>query len=211
MKKHISFNSVFLIVYFSIFIISIIFTVLFGRLLYLLTSLILFIIILYFINISKKREVTLKKKIIPSIAVLILIPFFSYISGLVSYRPTYSFYFYKKTLLKDSSIFNYNMPDDSKIIRFDILMENQRGQKVSVSYSTDDIFKVKEYYKDLVIAQSEVAHALRYENQTYYFTFKSSLKGNPDNYIVYYTELSDEHQTGIAINSKEKIIMLFET
>lgn len=76
MKKHISFNSVFLIVYFSIFIISIIFTVLFGRLLYLLTSLILFIIILYFINISKKREVTLKKKIIPSIAVLILIPFF---------------------------------------------------------------------------------------------------------------------------------------
>lgn len=103
------------------------------------------------------------------------------------------------------------MPDDSKIIRFDILMENQRGQKVSVSYSTDDIFKVKEYYKDLVIAQSEVAQALRYENQTYYFTFKSSLKGNPDNYIVYYTELSDEHQTGIAINSKEKIIMLFET
>lgn len=90
MKKHISFNSVFLIVYFSIFIISIIFTILFGRLLYLFTSLTLLAFVLYFINISKKREVTLKERIIPSIAILILIPFFSFISGLVSYRPNYS-------------------------------------------------------------------------------------------------------------------------
>ena len=56
MKKHISFNLIFLIVYFSIFIISIIFTVIFGRLLYLLTSLTLLVFILYFINISKKKR-----------------------------------------------------------------------------------------------------------------------------------------------------------
>lgn len=211
MKKHISFNLVFLIVYFSIFIISIIFTVIFGRLLYLLTSLTLLVFILYFINISKKREVTLKERIIPSIAILILIPFFSFISGLVSYRPNYSYHFYKMTSLKNSPIFNDHIPSDAKVIDFRISMEKQRGQKICVTYSTDNITKVIDYYNKSSIAKGGSNHSIQYDNQTYYFNFNSFLKGDSDDYVIYYLDLSDEHQSGVAVNTNEKIFMLFET
>ena len=211
MKKRISFNSVFLIVYFSIFIISIIFTVIFGRLLYLLTSLTLLVFILYFINISKKREVTLKERIIPSIAILILIPFFSFISGLVSYRPNYSYHFYKMTSLKNSPIFNDNIPSDAKVIDFRISMEKQRGQKICVTYSTDNITEVIDYYNKSSIAKGDSNHSIQYDNQTYYFNFNSFLKGDSDDYVIYYIDLSDEHQSGVAVNTNEKIFMLFET
>ena len=211
MKKHISFNLIFLIVYFSIFIISIIFTVIFGRLLYLLTSLTLLVFILYFINISKKREVTLKERIIPSIAILILIPFFSFISGLVSYRPNYSYHFYKMTSLKNSPIFNDNIPSDAKVIDFRISMEKQRGQKICVTYSTDNITEVIDYYNKSSIAKGDSNHSIQYDNQTYYFNFNSFLKGDSDDYVIYYIDLSDEHQSGVAVNTNEKIFMLFET
>ena len=211
MKKHISFNLVFLIVYFSIFIISIIFTVIFGRLLYLLTSLTLLVFILYFINISKKREVTLKERIIPSIAILILIPFFSFISGLVSYRPNYSYHFYKMTSLKNSPIFNDYIPSDAKVINFRISMEKQRGQKICVTYSTDNITEVIDYYNKSSIAKGDSNHSIQYDNQTYYFNFNSFLKGDSDDYVIYYLDLSDEHQSGVAVNTNEKIFMLFET
>ena len=211
MKKRISFNSVFLIVYFSIFIISIIFTVIFGRLLYLLTSLTLLVFILYFINISKKREVTLKERIIPSIAILILIPFFSFISGLVSYRPNYSYHFYKMTSLKNSPIFNDNIPSDAKVIDFRISMEKQRGQKICVTYSTDNITEVIDYYNKSSIAKGDSNHSIQYDNQTYYFNFNSFLKGDSDDYVIYYIDLSDEHQSGVAVNTNEKIFMLFDT
>lgn len=211
MKKHISFNLVFLIAYFSIFIISIIFTVIFGRLLYLLTSLTLLVFILYFINISKKREVTLKERIIPSIAILILIPFFSFISGLVSYRPNYSYHFYKMTSLKNSPIFNDNIPSDAKVIDFRISMEKQRGQKICVTYSTDNITEVIDYYNKSSIAKGDSNHSIQYDNQTYYFNFNSFLKGDSDDYVIYYLDLSDEHQSGVAVNTNEKIFMLFET
>lgn len=209
MKKRISFNSVFLIVYFSIFIISIIFTILFGRLLYLFTSLTLLAFVLYFINISKKREVTLKERIISSIAILILIPFFSFISGLVSYRPNYSYHFYKMTSLKNSPIFNDNIPSDAKVIDFRISMEKQRGQKICVTYSTDNITEVIDYYNKSSIAKGDSNHSIQYDNQTYYFN--SFLKGDSDDYVIYYLDLSDEHQSGVAVNTNEKIFMLFDT
>ena len=211
MKKRISFNSVFLIVYFSIFIISIIFTVIFGRLLYLFTSLTLLAFVLYFINISKKREVTLKERVIPSIAILILIPFFSFISGLVSYRPNYSYHFYKMTSLKNSPIFNDNIPSDAKVINFRISLEKQRGQKICVTYSTDNITEVIDYYNKSSIAKGDSNHSIQYDNQTYYFNFNSFLKGNSDDYVIYYIDLSDEHQSGVAVNTNEKIFMLFDT
>ena len=211
MKKHISFNLVFLIVYFSIFIISIIFTILFGRLLYLFTSLTLLAFVLYFINISKKREVTLKERVIPSLAILILIPFFSFISGLVSYRPNYSYHFYKMTSLKNSPIFNDNIPSDAKVIDFRISMEKQRGQKICVTYSTDNITEVIDYYNKSSIAKGDSNHSIQYDNQTYYFNFNSFLKGDSDDYVIYYIDLSDEHQSGVAVNTNEKIFMLFET
>lgn len=209
MKKRISFNSVFLIVYFSIFIISIIFTILFGRLLYLFTSLTLLAFVLYFINISKKREVTLKERIISSIAILILIPFFSFISGLVSYRPNYSYRFYKMTSLKNSPIFNDYIPSDAKVIDFRISMEKQRGQKICVTYSTDNITEVIDYYNKSSIAKGDSNHSIQYDNQTYYFN--SFLKGDSDDYVIYYLDLSDEHQSGVAVNTNEKIFMLFDT
>ena len=169
------------------------------------------VFILYFINISKKREVTLKERIIPSIAILILIPFFSFISGLVSYRPNYSYHFYKMTSLKNSPIFNDNIPSDAKVIDFRISMEKQRGQKICVTYSTDNITEVIDYYNKSSIAKGDSNHSIQYDNQTYYFNFNSFLKGNSDDYVIYYIDLSDEHQSGVAVNTNEKIFMLFDT
>ncbi|MBQ6181389.1 MAG: hypothetical protein IJK31_06845 [Ruminococcus sp.] len=211
MKNKIPFNSFFLIGYLIIFLISCILALCFGRLLYFLTAITLILFIFYFIRISKKDRISLKKKIICSVAVLMLYPIFLFVSGLVSYRPNYSYHFYKMTSLKNSPIFNDNIPSDAKVIDFRISMEKQRGQKICVTYSTENITEVIDYYNKSSIAKGDSNHSIQYNNQTYYFIFNSFLKGNSDDYVIYYIDLSDEHQSGAAINSKEKIVMLFET
>ncbi len=115
------------------------------------------------------------------------------------------------TSLKNSTIFNDNIPSDAKVINFRIFMEKQRGQKICVTYSTENLTEVIDYYNKSSIAKGDSNHSIQYDNQTYYFNFNSFLKGNSDDYVIYYIDLSDEHQSGVAVNTEEKIFMLFET
>ena len=113
------------------------------------------------------------------------------------------------TSLKNSPIFNDYIPSDAKVIDFRISMEKQRGQKICVTYSTDNITEVIDYYNKSSIAKGDSNHSIQYDNQTYYFN--SFLKGDSDDYVIYYLDLSDEHQSGVAVNTNEKIFMLFDT
>jgi hypothetical protein len=45
----------------------------------------------------------------------------------------------------------------------------------------------------------------------YYFALKKYLNDKESNYKIYYTELQDEHQIGVAINKKDNIIVFFAT
>lgn len=204
-------NKIISIIFTIIFIYFVISSIMFGRLLYILIALLLLGFKIYFIFLKKKDKMRTKYIVIAALFTMIISPLFLFVSGLVSYRPCYTYRFYKKTLLKSIEIFNDNLPDDSDVIKFDILMENQRGQTVTLSYHTKDTEKIEKYYSENCIAKCNTNDEIRYKDQSYYFTFQSYLVGNVDDYKVYYTDLNDEHESGVAINKIDDVIMIFDS
>ena len=50
-----------------------------------------------------------------------------------------------------------------------------------------------------------------YDERKYYFSLSKYLKGEDEDYKIYQTYLEGEHQCGVAVNSKEKIVTFFDT
>ena len=90
-------------------------------------------------------------------------------------------------------------------------MEGQRGQVIVLSYTTPDTKEVETYYSKNSIATGFINEAVIYDERRYYFALNKYLKGDEENYRIFYTYLEDEHQTGVAINKQEKLIVYFNT
>lgn len=205
--------NIYKVIYAFLFIIFIALTLCFGRLIYLLLTFFCFGIIILLIHLKKNDKKCRDIFFISIVSLLILMPVFSFISGMVSYRPKHSYYFYKSTLLKEYDIFNDRSHSGLELLDIRIFMEKQRGQEIFLSYlaSDDKLKKEEKIYSDKAIVVSDTDEPVRYENQMYYFALKKYLNDKESNYKIYYTELQDEHQTGVAINKKDNIIVFFDT
>ena len=205
-------NNCFFIALYGIIIITfLILTVCFGRILYLLLLLSFIGTLSWILITNRKKKSTVIPVLVSTVLTILMLPFFSLISGLVRYRPNYSYYFYRKTLLKDIDVFNCSSISEQKVLDFDILMERHRGQSVLLSYSPSDIEKEEDEFAKNAIAIGTANDNVHYMDKMYHFDQESYLIGQKGNYTIYYTELYDEHQSGFAINKKENIIAIFDT
>ena len=204
-------TKIFILVYCLLFILSTILTLCYGKLLYLLLAMYCLCFLLYFIFLKIKDKENVKNFIVSIICGLILTPVFSIVSGFSSYRPTHSYYFYKKSLIKENNLFADTSLFDLKLSNFSLFMEGQRGQIIVLSYTTPDTKEVESYYRKNSIASGTTIDSTIYDERRYYFALSKYLKGEDTNYKIYYTYLEGEHQCGVAINSTEKIVTFFDS
>lgn len=204
-------SKIFIFIYCLLFSISTILTICYGKLLYLLLAIYCLCFLLYFIFLKIRNKEKTRNFIISIICGLILTPAFSIVSGFSSYRPNHSYYFYKKSLIKENDLFADASLFDLTLSNFSLFMEGQRGQVIALSYTAPNTKEVESYYSKNSIAAGTAIEPTVYDERKYYFSLSKYLKGEDEDYKIYYTYLEGEHQCGVAVNSKEKIVTFFDT
>lgn len=204
-------HNIYIIIHTLLLVFFAVLTLCIGRTMYLLYAVLCLVFILYFIRLKKKDIKGVGRFIASIVALVFAFPVFYLISGMVSYRPNHCYYFYKNSLLKENEVFDDISLFDLKLSNFYVFMEGQRGQEIVLSYTAPDTKEVEAYYSKNSIATGTATDPAIYNGMRYYFSFNKYLKSEEKEYRIYYTELQDEHQSGVAVNSKEKIVTFFDT
>lgn len=208
-------------VYFGI--VSIIFILLglyFFRILYFAMGIInLVFFIIYTISIYKKKigERLLINFIIKILLCAFLFCIFLFFSGLISYRPIYTYEHYKNRTDKINEIFPDSIPSNSSSEYFAISMEGQRYESTVLCFKNNkDVIEsyVKNFNDNYLLLKSSDEKFI-YNNDTYEFPINHNIlpdemKNSNDNYCYYYTQLSDNNLVGIAVNKDYSYICFFE-
>ena len=203
-------SKAFFIIHGLCFIFFSVMTICYGCINYLALTLYCLGFLIYFLFMKDKDNKSVKNFICSIILGAFTFCMFSIISRFISYRPAYCYKFYKTSLCEQDEIFEDISHFNLKASDLRIFMKGHRGQVFVVSCSTPNTSEIEKKYANKSVATENIHDYINFQGG-YRFSLKKYLISDIYNYKIYYTELENEHQSGVAINSQENIVAFFHS